>query len=289
VTDQPNWAPASDRYVERSRGRRAKDPASRQGLLPPHTFQTDEERWRFEDTGVTWGSFDVDAIRASSVERSRHRFRSHLPELIWNTAALEGNNFTLPEVKTLLEGVTVGGRKLEDAQQIIALSEAYDLLDQMVGNGQFSLTKDVSDQLHGLVARHEAIESGSFRGEGSVQGGGTVRLASGGTVPGTEHGEGGALLREHFADLIEYLSTVSDARRRALIYFASATRRQFYFDGNKRTARLMMVGELMSNSYDLVSVPYSRKLEFNNALDVLFDQDDATELLRFLSTCTLPG
>ena len=40
---------------------------------------------------------------------------------------------------------------------------------------------------------------------------------------------------------------------------------------------------------DLVSVPFSRKLEFNNALDVLFDRDDATELLRFLSTCTLPG
>jgi prophage maintenance system killer protein len=132
-------------------------------------------------------------------------------------------------------------------------------------NGQFSLTKDVSDQLYGLVARHEAIESGSFRGEGRT------------------------LLREHFADMVEYLSTVSDARSRALIYFASATRRQFYFDGNKRTARLMMAGELMSNGYDLVSVPYSRKLEFNNALDVLFDQDDATELLRFLSTCTLPG
>jgi hypothetical protein len=73
----------------------------------------------------------------------------------------------LPEVKTLLEGVTVGGKKLEDVQQIIAR-------------------------------------------------GGTVQLASGGIVPGTEHGEGGALLREHFADLVEYLSTVSDARRRAL-------------------------------------------------------------------------
>jgi hypothetical protein len=47
-------------------------------------------------------------------------------------------------------------------------SEAYNLLDEMVGNGQFSLTKDVSDQLHGLVARHEAIESGSLRGEGRV-------------------------------------------------------------------------------------------------------------------------
>ena len=289
MSDQPNWAPGSDRYVNRSRARRAEDPTPGGVVLPPHTFQTDEARWRFEDTGVTWGSFDVDKITLSSVERSRHRFRAHLTELIWNTAALEGNNFTLPEVKTLLEGVTVGGKKLEDAQQIIALSEAYNLLDEMVGSGQFSLTKDVSDQLHGLVARHEAIESGSFRGEGRVQGGGTVQLASGGIVPGTEHGEGRTLLREHFADLVEYLSTVSDARRRALIYFASATRRQFYFDGNKRTARLMMAGELMSNGYDLVSVPYSRKLEFNNALDVLFDQDDATELLRFLSTCTLPG
>ncbi|MCL2582543.1 MAG: hypothetical protein FWE35_08830 [Streptosporangiales bacterium] len=238
---------------------------------------------------MTWDSFDVDQIASSNLQRSRHRFRAQLPELIWNTAALEGNNFTLPEVKTLLEGVTVGGKRLEDEQQIIALSEAYSLLDEMVGSGRFSLSKDVSDRLHGLLARHEAIESGTFRGEGRVQGGGAVQLASGGVVPGAEHGEGGALLREHFENLADYLGTVDDGRRRALIYFASATRRQFYFDGNKRTARLMMAGELMSSGYDLVSVPFSRKLEFNNALDILFDRDDATELLRFLSTCTLPG
>jgi hypothetical protein len=158
----------------------------------------------------------------------------------------------------------------------------------MVAAGRFSLSKAVSDELHHLVARHEAIESGLFRGEGKVQGGGTERLASGGVVPGTEHGEGGALLREHFASLDAYLETVSDPRRRALIYFASAARRQFYIDGNKRTARLMMTGELMFSGHDIVSVPYSRKLEFNNALDVLFDRDDATELLRFLGTCTLP-
>jgi hypothetical protein len=137
---------------------------------------------------------------------------------------------------------------------------AYSRLDEMVGSGQFALSKEVSDDLHGLVARHEAIESGTFRGE-----------------------------REHFSNLTRHLNTVSDPRRRALIYFASATRRQFYFDGNKRTARLMMAGELMSSGYDIVSVPYSRKLEFNNALDILFDHDDATELLRFLSTCTLTG
>lgn len=107
------------------------------------------------------------------------------------------------------------------------------------------------------------------------------------TSHSARRGEG--RVREHFAELTDYPGTVSDARHRALIYVASATRRQFYVDGNKRTARLMMSGELMTSGYDLVSVPYSRKLEFNNALDILFDRDDATEILRFLSTCALPG
>jgi hypothetical protein len=46
-----------------------------------------------------------------------------------------------------------------------------------------------------------------------------------------------------------------------------------------------MTGELMSCGYDIVSVPYSRRLEFNNALDVMFSDDDGTDLLRFLGTC----
>lgn len=288
MSSQPDWAPKPGEYVRRSRRRSLGASAAPNTPARARGPWTAEEQLRFEDTGVTWEFFEVNKIGPSSVERSRHRFRAHLPELIWNTAALEGNNFTLPEVKTLLDGVTVGGKKLEDAEQIIALSEAYSRLDEMVGAGRFSLSKEVSDELHYLVARHEAIEAGAFRGEGKVQGGGTVRLASGGVVPGTEHGEGGALLRKHFTNLVDYLKTVSDPRRRALIYFASAVRRQFYFDGNKRTARLMTTGELFSGGYDIVSVPYSRKLEFNNALDVLFDLDDATELLRFLSTCTLP-
>jgi hypothetical protein len=44
----------------------------------------------------------------------------------------------------------------------------------------------------------------------------------------------------------------------------------------------------MTSGFDVVSVPVARKLEFNQALDVLFSDDDATELLRFLGTCVLP-
>jgi len=284
MVNTPKWARGSNQYVKRARTR-SHDSSTATAL---NLSQRRDEILRvYEDTGLTWDSFDVEPIHPSEVERIRHRFRAHLPELIWNTAALEGNNFTLSEVKTLLEGVTVGGKRLDDAQQVLALSDAYNRLDEMVGAGDFSLTKSVSDELQGLLARHEAIESGSFRGEGDVTGGGTVRLASGGLVDGTPHGAGGESLRAHFDDLISFLESVDDLRERALIYFASAVRRQFYFDGNKRTARLMMTGTLMSSGFDVVSVPVARKLEYNEALDALFERDDATELLQFLVTCAL--
>lgn len=275
VTNPNGWAIEPDRYI----GRRHKgDEVARSRR------ESDEQ---YQDTGITWDSFDISRIPASSTDRSRHRFRAQLPDLIWNTAALEGNNFTLPDVRTLLDNVTVGGHPTRDAEQILALSAGYTRLDELVGSGQFALTKAISDELHGLVAVHEAIESGHFRGEGRVTGGGTVRLSNGGAAEGTAHRHGGSQLREHFSDLIDFLSSMTDARERALIYFASATRRQFYFDGNKRTARLMMTGELMAGGYDLISIPFGRRLELNNALDAMFCTDDATELLRFLTTCTV--
>ncbi|WP_437582529.1 hypothetical protein ACSAGD_09720 [Paramicrobacterium sp. CJ85] len=244
--------------------------------------QADQAAQR-ELTGVSWdfSQVDVSLITAVGVEKARHRFRAALPDLIWNAAALEGNTFTLPEVRTLLDGTTVQGKRIEEEQQILALSEGYSFVDELVGAGEFRLSKRTSDHVHALVARHEAIESGHFRGEGAVRGGGTVQLTTGGYVDGVPEGE----LQQRWQLLTEALSEIEDPRERALVYNAAATRTQYYFDGNKRTARLMMAGELMSHGFDAVSIPNSRRLEFNVALDHLFQTDDATQLLAFTVSC----
>lgn len=285
MVNDPKWAPGSKQYVKRIGARVATGQNAEAEVSLSPDLDQDKQR-QLEDFGISWGSFDVDLIKPSTQDRARHRFRGLLPELVWNTAALEGNTFTLPEVRTLLDGVTVGGRRTDDENQILALSAAYRRLDEMVEGGTFAWSKGVSDELHGLVAVHEAIDAGSFRGEKRTTGGGNVRLARGGMVEGTPHGEGGEFLRAHFERLVGHLEEIDDPRRRALVYFASATRRQFYFDGNKRAARLMMAGGLMSSGYDTVNVPFARKLEFNNALDEMFTTDDATSLLWFLGTCT---
>lgn len=264
-------------------GKQADKPS---GVYP----QVDSQRQpgNQQTTGrVYWrGPIDTSPILPSLPERALVRFKYNLGELIWNTAALEGNAFTLPEVITLLDGVTVGGRSIEDEEQILALSEGYNFVADHVAAGTFALTREFSNQVHALVARHEAIESGLFRGQGVVSGGGTVRLSQGGLVEGDEHGEKGEKLVTDYLNLLASLSQIEDPRERALAYFCSAVRSQFYFDGNKRTARLMMAGELMSHGFDAINIPFARRLEFNQALDVLFMSDDATQLMRFLVSCS---
>ena len=273
-------------YAQRAAENRARHGSDRSVRDP---FAADATR--VVQTGrITWrpGAINFDLIKPSPVARSIFRFEKSLPELVWNAAALEGNTFTLPQVQTLLDGVTVGGKKLEEAEQILALSEGMELMIAAVRDGSFSLSKGMSDRIHAVVAKYEAIESGNFRGEGSVHGGGSVRLSTGGTIDGDPTGENGEQMQADYTNLLAALGALDDPRACALVYFASATRSQFYFDGNKRTARIMMTGALIQSSFEPVNIPYARQEEFNVALDELFRIDDGTRLIDFLTTCTMP-
>ncbi|QPK79103.1 Fic family protein [Corynebacterium lizhenjunii] len=231
---------------------------------------------------VSWQVRDHGDIGKLGTERALFRLTKQLPDLVWNAAALEGNTFTLPEVRTLLDGVTVGGKSLPEQQQILDLSEAFNLLADLVRTEQFDITAQVSNQLHQAVAGNEALDAGMFRGDGAVTGdGGGVRLTSGMHVPF----DAAEQLHSDYQALLGSLHALSNPVERALAYFCSATRSQFYFDGNKRTARLVASGMLLSAGYSALNIPHARRLEFNCALDQLFATDDATDLMAFLYDC----
>ncbi|XOB91234.1 hypothetical protein ACMC9M_13010 [Pseudomonadota bacterium 24LQ007] len=82
---------------------------------------------------------------------------------VYDAVRLEGINFTLPEVQTLLQGVTVGGHRLSDQQIAVNQGEAWKLLFQMIREGSFSLSPDCAIALHAVAAREEALEWGCFR------------------------------------------------------------------------------------------------------------------------------
>jgi hypothetical protein len=67
----------------------------------------------FAALGFGWDRSAVLAEEPTySMERVCFRFHRMLPEFVWDAGVLEGNPFTFPEVKTLLDGVTVGGHRV---------------------------------------------------------------------------------------------------------------------------------------------------------------------------------
>ncbi|EFC85076.1 hypothetical protein [Parafrankia sp. EUN1f] len=239
--------------------------------------------------GFTWDRSTVPRdVPRFSVERALWRFHRSLSEYVWDAAVLEGNPFTYPEVQTLLHGITVGGRKISDERQILNLAEAANELARLVKAHEFQLSKEISDRLQLLLARDEALESGHFRGEGRETLTPGVSLGQHGRYlpPATERG--GENLRRIFAQGTEFLSSeIDDEFERAIAYFLLGSLQQFYYDGNKRTARYMMNGHLMSHGLDAISVPAARRHEFNTEMVEFFRHRDGTGMFGFLTSCRL--
>ena len=86
--------------------------------------------------------------------------------MVHDTVALEDNQdnpFTLPEVKTLLDGVTVGGHRIADERRVLNQAASWKALLSGVEHRKFELNHTTFCALHALVAREEAFEWGVFR------------------------------------------------------------------------------------------------------------------------------
>ena len=240
----------------------------------------------FNALGFSWDRSAVPAsVPEHSLERVCFRFHKMLPEFVWDAGVLEGNPLTYPEVKTLLDGITVGGRKISDQEQILNLAASSKRLMAMVRAGQFSLSKPVFTELNGIVARDEALEWGVFRGEGQERKyTPTVGLGEQGhytplpTLPNAPE------LNRIFREGVAALETCPPFER-AMAFFLFGALQQFFFDGNKRTSRFMMNGVLMSHGIDAISVPAAKAQEFNEKMIRFYLSKDATQMMSFLVSC----
>jgi Fic family protein len=242
----------------------------------------------FEDLGMRWRRSVVPtSVPVHSVERAFFRLHKALPEYVWDASMLEGNPFTFPEVQTLLDGVTVGGHKISDERQVLNLVESARELLSMVREGRFTLDKATSDHLHAIIARGEAFDAGRFRGEGAEQSltPGVALGQYGRYMPPATQPGGDNLRHLHARGLAAITGGLPTPYEQALAYFLFGALQQFYFDGNKRTARYLMNGHLMSHGIDAISVPARRAHEFNTLMVGFYRFRDATPMFAFLTDC----
>lgn len=163
---------------------------------------------------------------------------------------LEDINYTVPEVQILPDGITVGGHKLQDELITLNQIKAWQFLFVSIERGDFVVSKDYLLQLHGLVANQEALSWGEFR-TGQVSISGTDYLSP---KVSRLNQLWEKLEQEINAKLNSNQAVIIEIYRIAVLLFAKMARTQFFFDGNKRTARMMMSGILLAHGLPMINV-----------------------------------
>lgn len=199
--------------------------------------------------------------------------KKQLAEFVYDAVNLEGIPFTLPEIQTLLDGITVGGHKLSDQQIALNQGDAWKLLFRWLQEGSFTITKEKTCALHAIAAKEEDLKWGEFR-SGSV------------FISGTEYAPPDySKLDVLFQNMIECLEKYDDIYSAAIHVFLFMARTQFFYDVNKRMGRFMMNALLINAGYPAINLPAKRQLEFNTKMLRFYDTGKEEEMEEFLRSC----
>lgn len=199
--------------------------------------------------------------------------KRQLSEFVCDAVNLEGINMTLPEVQTLLEGITVGGHKLSDQQITVNQGNAWRQLFAWLEKGEFSVSETTVCALHAIAAKEEALTWGAFRTGG-------VLIAGTNYIPPPADE-----LSARFETMVGDLARLDDIYDQAIHIFLTMARCQFFYDVNKRMGRFMMNGYLLQHGYPAINLPAKRQLEFNTLMLAFYPSGDETAMNTFLRSC----
>ena len=185
-------------------------------------------------------------------------------------AKAEGNTHTIAEVTTIVEGFTIGGKKLQEQQQVIQIAKAWEYLIELVKNDQFRFDKRIAFELNQLAASADYAELGQFRNRGGQITGTDYRPPLFNTIPGL------------WNDFEKKIKSEKNPKTAGYNAFLEIARNQYFNDGNKRTGQLMMNGLLMSNNFHVVTFPDKILPEYFDNLIRFYETGNKSPMIELL-------
>ncbi len=203
-----------------------------------------------------------------------------IADLVYNMTSHDGNPMTFPQVKTLIDGITVGGHKIEDAEQVLNIKSGWNQLFLLVESGRFTVSRSIIESTHNLYARKEAIYWGAFR-DSRVSISGTAYL------PPDHH-----LLDALFDQMVNRYEASDDKDDAAYDLFLTCAEAQFFHDGNKRAGQYLMNGARLANGLPIITIPAAKNLEYNTKMIEFYNslvrgERQTIVIKEFLSGCRL--
>jgi len=214
-----------------------------------------------------------DIVPALEIKKLIMLVKKLLPDVVFNMASLEGNPFTFPEVQTLLDGITIGGHKVSDEKQIFNIRNGWDCLFDRVIQSNVLINTNLFNTFNDIVAKDEALFSGTFRT-------GQVRIAGTDFIPPSAK-DLEFIFKNEVPQLIERCKSSTDL---AFEIFLWGSLNQFYYDGNKRTSRLVSNMILISEGQGIFNIKVKDRLEFNTLMVQFYNTREADNIFEFLYT-----
>jgi len=212
--------------------------------------------------------------RKFTKEDQRKLAFSQKVDFIYNTTALEGNSFTYAETETLLSGVTIGGHSVREENEITNQQEAWEfILDSAFDKPKIKITENLIKDIHWRVGKDTVVSPGKYR-DGRVKIGGTKY------APPKTKQEIEIFMKNFVNDFNDLEENIFI--KAVILHFVTALIQPF-FDGNKRTARLLMNFVLAQNNYPLLSVPVKIRQEYADSMIKGYETLDINLLIKLLS------
>jgi Fic family protein len=207
-----------------------------------------------------------------------HTVRSIREHLIVNwtyhSNAIEGNTLTLSETKVALEGITIGGKTLQEHLEVINHRDAIFYVEEIVQTNE-ALSEWQIKSIHRLILKgiHDDY-AGMYRKENVL-------------ISGAKHIPPDALQAplqmEQFIKWYENEGQQLHPVARAALVHSDFVKIHPFIDGNGRTARLLLNFELMKSGYPPIVIEKEIRAEYYAALDEAHPTGDNEKFIRMVS------
>ncbi len=209
----------------------------------------------------------------SAVKKLQEQFQI---EMTYNSNAIEGNSLTLKETFLVInEGITIKGKPLKDHLEAKNHQEALEYLYNLVERDKKqTISERFIRNLHQLVMREMDKEwTGKYRNSNVI-------------IGGADHTPPDALdVPIEMKNLIKWLK--QNRKKLHIIELAALLHHKLvyihpFFDGNGRTARLVMNLLLMQAGYPLVIILKNDRKKYYRVLEQA-DKENFVPLVRFVA------
>lgn len=188
-------------------------------------------------------------------------------ELIYDISLTEGNQMTLLETAHTLSGKVPKNARIKDVILVTNLKKGFDYILNKIKENNFYFDKDTFCTVNRLVASNDNFDNlGGFR-RYNIK------------ITGAKHT--GIEVANLDISFFETINKYHDDKRegiKIIDLFLNLCKNQYFGDGNKRTAQLIMCGLLILNGYAPFSINF-KDIEYSEALVNFYDDENKKDTI----------